>query len=213
MSEDFQKHLFESFSRESDASVSKEEGAGLGLAIVKRIVDLAGGTISVRSRKGEGSTFVIDVPFRIMDEKAIRELVAEEFKEEEISDASAFKGKSVLLVEDNEMNREIAEEILEDAGFEIESVEDGIYAIDMLKEKGPEYYDFVLMDIQMPVMNGYEATKAIREMFPDAHIPIIAVSANAFEEDKKASIAAGMDDHVAKPIVIKELFTVLAKYL
>ena len=116
-------------------------------------------------------------------------------------------------MEDNELNREIALEILQEEGLLVGKAEDGAEAVRMLKEKGPGYYDFVLMDIQMPVMNGYEATKAIRKMYPDRHIPIIALSANAFAEDKAAAIASGMDDHVAKPINVKELFAVLARFL
>lgn len=116
-------------------------------------------------------------------------------------------------MEDNELNREIAVEILEEEGLEADEAEDGTVAVRLLKEKGPAYYDFILMDIQMPVMNSYEATRAIRAMYPDKHIPIIALSANAFAEDKKKSLEAGMDDHVAKPINVKELFSVLAKHL
>ena len=134
------------------------------------------------------------------------EMVSEE------SEPYDFVGKTVLLVEDNEMNREIAEEILEEAGLNVETAEDGSIAVEIMKEKGPDYYNFILMDIQMPIMDGYEATKAIRCMYPEKHIPIVALSANAFEEDKKASREAGLDDHVAKPIVIKELFTALNRF-
>ena len=212
MSEEFQEHLFEAFSREESSGVSKIEGAGLGLSIVKRIVDLAGGKISVKSKSGEGSTFTVELPFRVMTEKEIADLEKTGESDNQIPDDDKFKGRRVLLVEDNEMNREIATEILGDAGLEVETAEDGELAVEAVAEKGIEYYDFILMDIQMPIMNGYEATKMIRSMYPDSNIKIIALSANAFAEDKAASIAAGMNDHVAKPINVEELNKVMAKY-
>jgi len=212
MSKEFQEHLFESFAREQTATVSKQEGAGLGLSIVKRITDMVDGTISVQSQKGIGSTFALEIPFQVMDDTAIEQFVYDQ-KSDAIPDEACLEGKRVLLVEDNEMNREIAAEILEDAGLVIETAEDGELAVEAISQKGIGYYDFVLMDIQMPVMNGYEATKAIRAKYPDSHLPIIALSANAFEEDKAASVAAGMDDHVAKPINIGELFKVLTKFV
>ena len=206
MSEEFQKHLFESFSREQSATVSKQEGAGLGLAIVKKIVDLMGGTISVQSKLGEGSTFVVELPLKVMDEKAIEEFEASRKKDTIAIDEISFDGQKVLLVEDNEMNREIATEILEEVGLVIDTAEDGAIAVRKEMENGPSYYDFILMDIQMPVMDGYEATAEIRKM-PDAdRLPIIALSANAFKEDMDRSIAAGMNAHVAKPIDVKTLF-------
>ena len=213
MSEEFQEHLFEAFSREESSGVSKIEGAGLGLSIVKRIVDLAGGKISVKSKSGEGSTFTVELPFRVMTEKEIADLEKTGESDNQIPDDDKFKGRRVLLVEDNEMNREIATEILGDAGLEVETAEDGELAVEAVAEKGIEYYDFILMDIQMPVMNGYEATRAIRALQDGGRVPIIALSANAFAEDRDASINAGMNDHVAKPIDIKTLFSTLAKYI
>ena len=214
MSEEFQTHLFEAFSREESSSVSKIEGAGLGLSIVKRIVDMAGGTIKVSSKSGEGSVFTVELPLKVMTDAEIAAF--KETGKEGKTDIPAedkFRGKRVLLVEDNEMNREIASEILTEAGLTIEEAEDGEIAVKLVAEKGIEYYDFILMDIQMPVMNGYEATRAIRALQDGGRIPIIALSANAFAEDREASLAAGMNDHVAKPIDVKTLFNVLSEFI
>ena len=213
MSEEFQKHLFESFSREQSTTVSKQEGAGLGLAIVKKIVDMMGGTIDVQSRLGEGSTFVVELPLTVMDEKAIEEFEASRKKDTAATEEISFNGQKVLLVEDNEMNREIATEILEEAGLVIETAEDGAIAVRRVMEKGTSYYDFILMDIQMPVMNGYEATAEIRKMPGADSIPIIALSANAFKEDMDRSLAAGMNAHVAKPIDVKNLFETMQRLI
>ena len=214
MSEEFQSHLFESFSRDDSAEVAKIEGTGLGLSIVKRIVDLAGGVISAKSFLGKGSVFTVELPFKVMSSEDIAVFEKEEITNSTTtSDKNRFKGKRVLLAEDNEMNREIASEILSEAGFIVEEAEDGEAAVQAVAKNGHAYYDFILMDIQMPIMNGYEATKSIRGHDNGDCIPIIALSANAFEEDKAASINAGMNDHVAKPINVTELFTILSKYL
>ncbi len=206
MSEEFQQHLFEAFSREKTSTVSRQQGAGLGLSIVKRIVDLAGGTVSVKSKQDAGSVFTVEVPLRVMDEEAVRKF-EEENRLPEISEKEfSLENKKVLLVEDNEMNREIAAEILEEAGLLVETAEDGAFAVKAVEEKGTDYYDFVLMDIQMPVMDGYQATKAIREMPGGAELTIIALSANAFEEDIQKSLSMGMNAHVAKPIDVNVLF-------
>ena len=211
MSEEFQQHLFEAFSREKTSTVSKQQGAGLGLSIVKRIVDLSGGTISVKSRQKEGSTFTVEIPVRIMDDEAIKEY-EENNKPIDISDNElGFENKKVLLVEDNEMNREIATEILTEAGFMVDTAEDGEFAVKAVIEKGVNYYDFILMDIQMPVMDGYEATRAIRAYPGGDKIAIIALSANAFEEDVQKSMQMGMNAHVAKPIDVDILFRTLAE--
>ena len=211
MSEEFQTHLFEAFSREESSGVSKIEGAGLGLSIVKRIVDLAGGTIHVRSVQDEGSVFTVELPMRVMTADEIEEFERAANAPVEIPSEESFRGKRVLLVEDNEMNREIATDILTEAGFVVEEAEDGELAVRAVAEKGVEYYDFILMDIQMPVMNGYEATKAIRALQDGGRVPIIALSANAFVEDREASLRAGMNDHVAKPINVRDLFAALSK--
>lgn len=181
MSEEFQKHLFESFSREETASVSKQEGAGLGLAIVKKIVDLTGGTISVRSKQGEGSVITVELPLKVMDDAAVEAFEVSRHTDGKVSKDISLGGKKILLVEDNEMNREIATEILSDTGLVVETAEDGALAVRKFAEKGALYYDFILMDIQMPVMNGYEATAEIRKLPGGGSVPIIALSANAFK--------------------------------
>lgn len=213
MSEEFQKHLFESFSREQSTTVSKQEGAGLGLAIVKKIVDLMNGTITVQSKLNEGSTFVVELPFKVMDAEEIEAFEARRKKDALAADEISFAGQKVLLVEDNEMNREIATEILEEVGLVIDTAEDGAIAVRKVMEKGVSYYDFILMDIQMPVMNGYEATAKIRELSGGSSIPIIALSANAFKEDVDRSIAAGMNAHAVKPIDIKALFETIQQQI
>ena len=218
MSEEFQKHVFEQFSRERTATVSGIQGTGLGLAVVRSFVELMGGTVTVRSRQGEGTVFTVLLPFRLQEETpytdpGIGGTVSSAPRQARRTRNADFRGCSVLLVEDNELNREIAYDVLTEKGLLVEEAEDGTVAVERLKEKGPAYYDLILMDIQMPQMNGYEATKAIRAMYPDARLPIVALSANAFEEDREASRAAGMDGHVAKPINVKELFGVMAKCL
>ena len=206
MSDEFQQHLFEAFSRERTSTVSKQQGAGLGLSIVKKIVDLAGGTISVNSRQNEGSTFTVEMPVRVMDEEAVRKYEEDNRPPEIVEKEFSFENRKVLLVEDNEMNREIATEILEDAGLTVDTAEDGAFAVKAVEENGLEHYDFILMDIQMPVMDGYEATKAIRAMPGGDKVTIIAVSANAFEDDVQKSLSVGMNAHVAKPIDVNVLF-------
>ena len=210
MSEEFQAHLFEQFSREENASTSKIQGTGLGLALCKSLTELMGGTIGAVSAQGVGSKFTVTLPLRIANENISTQYCE---KGKDVVNENIFFGRRVLLVDDNELNREIAEDILSETGLAVESAESGKDAVNMIRQNAAEYYDFVLMDIQMPVMNGYEATVAIRKLMPDRHIPIIALSANAFEEDKQKSIAAGMDDHVAKPIKVDELKAVIAKFM
>ena len=213
MSEEYLEHLFDEFTREKNSTVSQIQGTGLGMSIVKKLVDLMGGTIDVESKKGVGTTISVTMPLKL-DESA-DDRAAEEHTPADI----CFEGKKLLLVEDNEMNREIAIDILEEAGFVVESAEDGDIAVEKVSEyiaEGePYHFDAVLMDIQMPRMNGYEATKAIRNLSDPnhTHLPIIALSANAFEEDKQKSLSAGMDDHISKPIDIQKLKETLAKYL
>ncbi len=205
MSEDFQRHLFESFSRENTATVSKQEGSGLGLSIVKRIIDMMGGTIQVESAQGQGSSFTLEIPLKVMDAELQKQFIAERERNMVTQTDKALVGRRVLLVEDNEMNREIVTEILQDSGITTEIAEDGAVALRMVTEKGMDYYDFILMDIQMPVMDGYEATRRIR-LLPDGdRVPIIALSANAFKEDIDKSLDAGMNAHVAKPIDVPQL--------
>lgn len=211
MSEEFQKHLFESFSRERSATVSKQEGTGLGLAIVKKIVDMMNGTITVQSKSGEGSLFILELPFKVMDAEEIEKFEVSCKKEVEEAKGVSFNGQKVLLVEDNEMNREIATDLLEEVGLVIDTAEDGAIAVRKVLEKGTRYYDFILMDIQMPVMDGYEATMKIRELPGGSEIPIIALSANAFKEDIDRSLAVGMNAHAVKPIDVKALFKIIQR--
>lgn len=210
MSAEYQQHLFDEFSRERTSTVSKQQGTGLGLAITKHIIDMMEGSIEVDSKVGEGSKFTIRIPMRIQEHPEDVEQVRFAHSEQE---AVSFEGFKILVVEDNELNLEISKDILESAGVVVESAEDGSIAVERLKEKGPDYYDCILMDIQMPVMDGFEATREIRKMFPDKRIPIIALSANAFDEDRRKSFEAGMDGHLAKPIVIAQLEDALKKYL
>lgn len=210
MSAEYQQHLFDEFSRERTSTVSKQQGTGLGLAITKRIIDMMEGSIEVDSKVGEGSKFTIRIPMRIQEHPEDVEQVRFAHSEEE---PVSFEGFKILVVEDNELNLEISKDILESAGVVVESAEDGSIAVERLKEKGPDYYDCILMDIQMPVMDGFEATRTIRQIFPDKRIPIIALSANAFDEDRRKSFEAGMDGHLAKPIVIAQLEDALKKYL
>lgn len=210
MSPEYQLHLFDEFSRERTSTVSKQQGTGLGLAITKRIVDMMEGSIDVESEVGKGSKFTIRVPMRLQENPESVDQVRFASSEQE---SISFDGFKVLVVEDNELNLEISRDILETAGIVVESAADGSIAVDCLKEKGPDYYDCILMDIQMPVMDGFEATRAIRKMFPDKRIPIIALSANAFDEDRRKSLEAGMDAHLAKPVVVAQLEDALKKFL
>lgn len=212
MSKEFQKHAFDAFEMARSSTISHKQGTGLGLAISKGIMEIAGGTIEIESEEGEGSTFTISVPLYVLPEEE-SEYVAETRRKER-----DFTGKVLLLVEDNEMNRELAEELLTDEGFVVETAEDGTVAVDLLKysvTRGKSRYDAVLMDIQMPIMDGYEATAKIRE-FDDpaiADIPIIAMTANAFDEDRKHALEAGMNAHVSKPINMEKLLDTLADLL
>ena len=215
MSDEFQKHVFEEFSREESATVSGIQGTGLGLAVCQSFVSLMHGTIACKSKQGAGTTFTVTLPMRLQTGADLEESkAASERAADAAKDGAAhffdFSGMRVLLVEDNEMNREIAEDILHDEGIVVESACDGSAAVKMVQEKGAFWYDFILTDIQMPVMNGYEAAREIRKIEGCAGLPIIAVSANAFAEDKKASLDAGMDGHIAKPIDAGELMRCMA---
>ncbi len=218
ISEEFLPKIFEPFERERTSTISRVEGTGLGMAIVKGIIDAAGGTIRVESELGKGTTFIIEMYLELVEPKVVEELGLAAKKEEqqkEILSAenleSFFAGKRILLAEDNEFNRMIAETVLENIGIEVESVEDGHLAVEKMENAPSEdYYDAVLMDVQMPTMDGYEATKRIREMKDKrANVKIIAVTANAFESDKENAKKAGMDAHIAKPIDVDVLYKTL----
>ena len=212
MSEEYQKHIFEPFSREHTSTISRVEGSGLGMGIVKKLVDLMGGTVSVSSRLGKGSCFTVTIPCRVASLEEARPKSTDAAMEEQ---KKKLKGKRILLAEDNNLNAEIATELLKDEGFVVERANDGVVCVEML-EKAPEhYYDLVLMDIQMPVMDGYDATVRIRRMQSPAkaRVPIIAMTANAFSEDKNRALAVGMNDHVAKPIDMNVLLPVMIRQL
>ncbi|SHL15317.1 His Kinase A (phospho-acceptor) domain-containing protein [Fibrobacter sp. UWEL] len=203
MSDEFKEHIFESFTRERNSTESKVAGTGLGMSIVKKLVDFLGGTITVESELGKGTTFTVTMEHKFVDDP---EKYLVKRKPENISIAS-LKGKRILMAEDNELNAEIAMTILKNVGIETERAADGIICVDMLNNASAGYYDMILMDIQMPNMNGYEATRLIREMDDKqkANIPIVAMTANAFDEDKKAALEAGMNGHLSKPINVSEL--------
>lgn len=212
MSEEFLKTIFEPFSRERSSTVSGIQGTGIGMTITKNLIEMMKGKIEVHSELGKGSEFIVNIPFKLQHISKDVKKDNENILNGEIED---FKGKRILLVEDNMMNREISTEYLQDFGFLVENAEDGSEACEILKNSEKGYFDLVLMDIQMPIMNGYDATRTIRK-FEDkdiANIPIIAMTANAFEEDKKEAIEAGMDGHLAKPIEIPELIKTLKEVL
>ena len=211
MSEDFVPHIFEEFSREHTTTENKIIGTGLGLSIVKSMIDLMGGTIQVESHEGKGTKFTVDVSLEIASSEDVNETEA---VSNEIN-INEGKHKRILLAEDNDLNAEIACEILKSEGYLVEHASHGQQCVEMLQEAEDGYYDLILMDIQMPFMDGYEACKEIRKMkdTQKANIPIIAMTANAFEEDKQMAIKAGMNDHVPKPMDMRVLSPVLQKYL
>ena len=210
MSEEFQKHIFESFTRERSSTVSGVEGTGLGMGIVKKLVEMMHGEIKIHSRVGEGSTFTIRIPCRIAafeDTQTKRAQVHPNGK--------PLAGKRILLAEDNDLNAEIAIALLEEEGLLVERAADGVKCMEMLEKAPAHFYDLILMDIQMPILGGYDTTRKIRRMADaeKAAIPIIAMTANAFAEDKQRALEAGMNDHVAKPIDMNKLIPTLQKYI
>ena len=210
MSQEFQKHIFEPFERERTSTVSKVEGSGIGMGIVKKLVGLMGGTVEVESKIGVGSTFTVTIPCRI----ALQEETQAK-RETDPSDEKSLCGVKILLTEDNDLNAEIATELLREEGCTVDHAKDGVECVDMLEKAPNGTYRLILMDIQMPVMNGYDAAKKIRRMDDPqkAGIPIIAMTANAFSEDRQAALEAGMNDHVAKPINMNVLVPTIQKYL
>ena len=210
MSQEFQKHIFEPFERERTSTVSKVEGSGIGMGIVKKLVGLMGGTVAVESKIGVGSKFTVTIPCRIASEDETQAK-----RETNPSDQKCLCGTRILLTEDNDLNAEIATELLQEEGCTVDRAKDGVECVDMLEKAANGMYQLILMDIQMPVMNGYDAAKKIRRMEDPqkANIPIIAMTANAFSEDKQAALDAGMNDHIAKPINMNVLVPTLRKYL
>lgn len=210
MSQEFQKHIFEPFERERTSTVSKVEGSGIGMGIVKKLVELMSDTVEVESKIGVGSKFTVTIPCRIAsgDETQAK-------RETNPSDQKCLCGTRILLTEDNDLNAEIAVELLREEGCTVDRAKDGVECVDMLEKAANGTYQMILMDIQMPVMNGYDAAKKIRRMDDPqkANIPIIAMTANAFSEDKQAALDVGMNDHIAKPINMNILVPTIQKYL
>ena len=210
MAEEFLPHLFEEFTREKSTTESKIGGSGLEMPIVKKLVEFMDGTIEVQGRLGKGTTVTVMISHKTVDRDALEEMRKNALENTEVS----FEKKRVLLVEDNDINAEIAVEILESVGLKTERAKDGIICAHMVQEANEDYYDLILMDIQMPNMNGYDATRKIRCLDgKKAVIPIVAMTANAFEEDKKNAFDAGMNGHIAKPIKTDELISVLTEFL
>ena len=210
MSQEFQKHIFEPFERERTSTVSKVEGSGIGMGIVKKLVGLMGGTVEVESKISVGSTFTVTIPCRIASEEE-----AQAKRAADPADRESLRGTRILLTEDNDLNAEIATELLQEEGCTVDRAKDGVECVDMLEKAVNGTYQLILMDVQMPVMNGYDATKKIRRMDDPqkANIPIVAMTANAFSEDKQVALDAGMNDHIAKPINMSVLVPTLRKYL
>lgn len=206
---EFLPHLFEPFTREQDTTHSKVAGAGLGMTIAKRLTDLMGGTITAESEPGKGTTITLVVPHRIASEADVRRKVTEK------PAGGEFSGKRVLLAEDNDLNAQIAAELLAELGIAVERARDGDICVSMLEQSEDGYYDLILMDIQMPNMTGYQAAAAIRKMADPAKagIPILAMTANAFEEDKENAYAAGMNAHLSKPVDIQKLVEQLTAFM
>lgn len=211
MSPEFLTRIFEPFEREHTSTISQTQGTGLGMTITKNLVDLMGGTIRVLSEPDKGTEFILQFTFKLQEQ-------AQKPEEQPMADTMPtydFTGKRLLLVEDNELNMEIAQELLCEAGFLVETAQNGQVAVEMVQNSAAGYYDAILMDIQMPVMNGYQASRAIRNLENKslADIPIIALTANAFDEDKKEALANGMNAHIGKPIDVGILYETLENVL
>ena len=210
MSKEYLPHIFEEFSREHTSTESKVVGTGLGLPIVKALIDLMGGTIEIENEVGKGTKTTVMIPFEI----ATQEQILEEKQKEKEFVPEDIKGKRILVAEDNELNAEITLTVLKEKGLLVERAANGKECVEMLKEKPADYYDMILMDIQMPEMDGYQATEMIRNLGDSrAAVPIVAMTANAFEEDRQKALDAGMNAHVSKPVDMNVLFRVMAKFI
>lgn len=209
ISKEFMPQLFDAFSREHDTTHSKIAGTGLGMAIVKRLTELMGGTVEAESEIGKGTKLTVIIPHRIASKADVRDKKTGEKAFED------FSGRRILIAEDNDLNAEIVTELLTEMELEVERAQDGDICLSMMEEAKGGYYDLILMDIQMPNMNGYQASTAIRAMADPAKagIPIIAMTANAFEEDKQNAYDAGMNAHLAKPVDIQKMRETLAEFL
>lgn len=208
MSREFQAHIYEPFTREHSTTASKIQGTGLGMSITKRIVEMLNWDIKLDSHVGKGTTVTVSFDARYYDP------IEDKKESRPVLPLIDIKGLRTLVVEDNELNRELAQSILTEQGFVVETAEDGVYAVDKIRENEPGYYDFVLMDVQMPKMDGYEATRNIRALTDErSKVPIIAMTANAFAEDKQHAIEAGMDGHIAKPINITAMLSTISEVI
>ncbi len=210
ISKEFLPFIFDEFTRERNTTQCKISGTGLGMPIAKKLVDVMGGSLTVESEVGQGTQLTVMLPCRLADEESAEGPHGTQTG----AAAGDFTGKRLLLAEDNDLNAEIATELLEEVGFTVERARDGVICVDMFQKADPGYYDLILMDIQMPNMNGYQATEWIRVLpGKQGEIPIIAMTANTFEEDKQRAFAAGMDGHVAKPIDVEKLMGKLSEFL
>ena len=210
MTREFQKHIYESFTRERSSTASGIAGTGLGMGIVKKLVDMMDGTIDLQSKVGEGTTFRVRIPCRIATQEDTQPKT-----DENIGNLEDLKGIRILLAEDNDLNAEIAVTLLSEVGFMVERAANGVDCVEMLKDRPAGYYSIILMDIQMPVLDGYNATINIRRMDDKAKasIPIVAMTANAFAEDREKALSVGMNDHIAKPVDMSKLIPTIRKYI
>ena len=207
MNAEFLKKIYEPFTRANSSTVSGIQGTGLGMSITKNIVEMMDGSIEISSEEDKGTEVVIDIDFMLHDQNCVGK--------KPLSFNFNFAGKKILLVEDNEMNRQIACDVLADYGLKVFTAENGREAVEMMKSSTPGQYDLILMDVQMPVMDGFTATheiRALKEKYK-SNIPIIAMTANAFEEDRRAAFDAGMNEHIAKPIDLEKMKYILARFL
>ncbi len=210
MTREFQKHIYESFTRERSSTASGIAGTGLGMGIVKKLVDMMDGTIDLQSKIGEGTTFRVRIPCRIATQEDTQPKTVEN-----IGNPEDLKGIRILLAEDNDLNAEITVTLLSEVGFTVERAANGVECVEMLKDRPAGYYSIILMDIQMPVLDGYNATSNIRRMDDKAKasIPIVAMTANAFAEDREKALSVGMNDHIAKPVDMNKLVPTIRKYI